>query len=90
VAKIWDRVVKKYSDVTSPPGGPCSSCSSGKACLGGCKAFHYIGKHDERCGETRFAEDHPHGLTVHELPVFPTASLTKKAGEYQGLLRVLP
>ena len=50
--------------------------------MGGCKAFHYTGKYDERCGETRFGEDRPHGLSVLPLPSYPTAPLHREAGKY--------
>lgn len=69
-ADIWERLVDRYSDETRPPGGACTSCGVLGACMGGCKAFHYIGKYDERCGETRFGETHPHGL-----PVSPVAAV---------------
>lgn len=68
-SSIWDRLVARYSDDTTPPTGACSGCDALAQCMGGCKAYHYIDKYDERCGETRFGEDHPHGLpvsSVHE------------------------
>ncbi len=61
---IWDRLTGRYSDEADPPGGACSGCGVLGACMGGCKAFHYVGKYDERCGETRFGEPGPHGLPV--------------------------
>lgn len=63
-AGIWGRLVDRYSDEAHPPDGACSGCGVLGACMGGCKAFQYIGKYDERCGETRFGETRPHGLPV--------------------------
>lgn len=59
---IWDRLVEKYSDEREPPTGACAQCGVLAQCMGGCKAYHYVGKYDERCGETRFGESAPHGL----------------------------
>lgn len=64
---IWQRLIDRYSDDTHPPGGACTGCDVLDACMGGCKAFHYIDKYDERCGETRFGETHPHGLPVYPI-----------------------
>jgi AdoMet-dependent heme synthase len=61
---IWQRLIDRYSDDIRPPGGACSGCRVLGACMGGCKAFHYVGKYDERCGESRFGEASPHGLPV--------------------------
>lgn len=83
---IWNRLVERYSDQKTPPTGPCSSCSVLSSCMGGCKAFHYNGKYDERCGETRFAEAQPHGLPLPLIPVHPTAPLRRQAGAYSGRL----
>lgn len=60
---IWERLCDRYSDRRDPPSGPCSSCSVKSACVGGCKAFHYNGKYDQRCGSQRFNEAAPHQLT---------------------------
>jgi radical SAM protein with 4Fe4S-binding SPASM domain len=80
---IWDRLIQRYSDRIHPPQGPCSGCGNLASCMGGCKAFHYNGKHDERCGETRFGASEPHGLVPLELPAYPTAALTNVAGVYK-------
>jgi AdoMet-dependent heme synthase len=61
-AVIWDRLVDRYSDEREPPTGACTGCGVLTACMGGCKAYHYVGKYDERCGERRFGEPEPHGL----------------------------
>lgn len=63
-AAIWDRLVDHYSDRREPPRGACTGCGVLSACMGGCKAYHYIDKYDERCGETRFGEAEPNGLPV--------------------------
>jgi AdoMet-dependent heme synthase len=63
-ADIWQRLIERYSDDAQPPGGACSGCGVLGACMGGCKAFHYVGKYDERCDETRFGEASPHGLSA--------------------------
>jgi radical SAM protein with 4Fe4S-binding SPASM domain len=83
---IWDRLVLRYSDTLNTPTGPCASCNNKPVCMGGCKAFHYNAKYDERCGETRFGENEPHGLPSSGLPLYPIAPLTRKAGEYVGSL----
>ncbi|BCL16666.1 radical SAM/SPASM domain-containing protein [Micromonospora sagamiensis] len=84
-AVIWDRLVDKYSDTRQPPTGACSGCGVLSACMGGCKAFHYIGKYDERCGETRFGERHPHGLPVAAVEqIVPD----RPAGAFLGMPRV--
>ncbi|KWX02264.1 hypothetical protein TH66_11025 [Carbonactinospora thermoautotrophica] len=74
-AVIWERLVDRYSDAKEPPTGPCVSCSVSGSCMGGCKAFHYSGKYDERCGAQRFGDDQPHGL--------PTSQVTISAPEPQ-------
>jgi radical SAM protein with 4Fe4S-binding SPASM domain len=79
---IWNRLVARYSDRIEPPGGPCSGCAHSTTCVGGCKAFHYNGKYDERCGETRFGHDEPHRMTKLSLPLYPEAPLHRKAGVY--------
>ncbi len=81
-AVIWDRLVHRYSDQENPPTGPCASCGVLAACMGGCKAFHYNAKYDERCGETRFGESDSHNLTVLTLPLYPTAAVSRKPGTY--------
>jgi radical SAM protein with 4Fe4S-binding SPASM domain len=63
-AVIWDRLVARYSDRVDPPRGACSDCSVLPACMGGCKAYHYVDKYDERCGQVRFGETEPHGWPV--------------------------
>jgi len=79
---IWKRLVKRYNDKDNPPDGPCSSCNALSSCMGGCKAFHYNAKYDERCGKRRFVENDPHNLTNLTLPAYPTAPLQKKAAKY--------
>lgn len=88
-ADIWARLVARYSDRVTPPDGPCTSCASNPACMGGCKAFHYNGKYDERCGETRFGDEEPHKTTRLSLPLYPEAPLRRDAGAYarSGRLR---
>jgi len=81
---IWDRLVARYSDRHHRPDGPCTGCTNLADCMGGCKAFHYNGRHDERCGETRFGEAVAHGLGLRPLPMYPTAPLRTKAGAYAG------
>jgi len=66
-ADIWRRLVDKYSDSREPPRGACTNCGVLSSCMGGCKAFHYVDKYDERCGETRFGESRPHGLPVTDV-----------------------
>ncbi|ONI91742.1 hypothetical protein ALI22I_07700 [Saccharothrix sp. ALI-22-I] len=63
-ADIWDRLVSRYSDRSEPPRGACTGCSELASCMGGCKAYHYVDKYDERCGQTRFGEATAHGLAV--------------------------
>lgn len=63
-AGIWQRLVERYSDELEPPTGACGGCGVLGKCMGGCKAYHYVGKYDERCGQTRFGESDPHGLAV--------------------------
>lgn len=65
-AEIWQRLVDRYSDANEPPTGPCGDCSVLGSCMGGCKAFHYSGKYDERCGSQRFRELRPHGLPTSD------------------------
>lgn len=59
---IWERLIDRYSDESEPPTGACTGCGVLSQCMGGCKAYHYAGKYDERCGETRFGESTSHGL----------------------------
>ncbi len=90
VAAIWERLTRTYSDEEDPPGGPCQSCASRPQCMGGCKAFHYTGKFDERCGERHFGAHADHGLEAMPLPAYPAAPQSRKAGEFaRGRLRVL-
>lgn len=81
-ANIWDRLVDRYSDERDPPGGACTGCSALTACMGGCKAFHYVGKYDERCGELRFGETQPHGLPVAS---FANVAPDRDAGVFLGM-----
>lgn len=62
--RIWARLVNQYSDELNPPTGACTGCSVLAKCMGGCKAYHYVDKYDERCGESRFGEQGAHGLPV--------------------------
>lgn len=82
---IWDRLVERYSDEREPPTGACTGCGTLASCMGGCKAFHYIGKWDERCGETRFGEPDPHGLPVAAVDAITPA---RAPGVFLGLPRV--
>lgn len=83
-ADIWRRLVNRYSDDREPPTGACSGCGVRSACTGGCKAFHYAGKYDERCGETRFGEAEPHGLPVAVVGSIPP---DRPAGTCLGMPR---
>ena len=83
---IWHRLVARYSDKTSPPDGPCTSCSTIGSCMGGCKAFHYNGKYDERCGAQRFNEDDPHGLEYGHRAI-PSNSPDRAPGVFLGMPR---
>jgi radical SAM protein with 4Fe4S-binding SPASM domain len=84
-ADIWARLVDKYSDIRQPPTGACSACGVLASCMGGCKAFHYAGKYDERCGETRFGEPHRHGLPVADVAkIVPD----RGAGVFLGMPKV--
>jgi len=85
--QIWDRLVARYSDRAHPPGGPCTSCSAAGPCMGGCKAFHYNGKYDERCGAQRFVEHAPHGLGTAERSI-PVNDPGRPAGVFIGLPRM--
>ncbi|TFF34571.1 radical SAM/SPASM domain-containing protein [Mucilaginibacter psychrotolerans] len=84
---IWDRLVKRYNDKDAPPDGPCSGCNAVRACVGGCKAFHYNGKYDERCGKRRFGEDSVHEVTELSLPNYPTAPSFKTAAKYNPRIK---
>lgn len=84
-ATIWDRLVERYSDEREPPTGACSGCGVLASCMGGCKAFHYIGKWDERCGETRFGELAPHGLRVSTVEA---VAPPRAPGVFLGMPRV--
>lgn len=86
-ADIWDRLVDRYSDRTTPPSGPCESCSALGPCMGGCKAFHYNGKYDERCGAQRIVDDDSHGLdTAHQS--IPVEQPSREPGVFVGLPRI--
>jgi len=80
--EIWSRLVDRYSDQKNPPTGACTNCGVLASCMGGCKAFHYVGKYDERCGETRFGEPEPHGLPV---AIVDTLQPTRKPGVFLGV-----
>lgn len=85
--QIWDRLIIRYSDRREPPRGPCTSCSALGPCMGGCKAFHYNGKYDERCGAQRFADAAPHRLdSAHR--AIPSKSPGRLPGVFLGLPRV--
>jgi radical SAM protein with 4Fe4S-binding SPASM domain len=84
--QIWDRLVSRYSDRLQPPGGPCTSCSALGPCMGGCKAFHYNGKYDERCGAQRFGETAPHGLDAAGRTI-PANAPGRAPGVFLGLPR---
>jgi radical SAM protein with 4Fe4S-binding SPASM domain len=81
-ADIWRRLVERYSDERQPPGGACSGCNVLAKCMGGCKAFHYVDKYDERCGESRFGEQRPHGLPV---ATFASINPGRDAGVFLGM-----
>ncbi|MFC3434020.1 radical SAM/SPASM domain-containing protein [Nocardia seriolae] len=85
--QIWDRLVARYSDTADPPSGPCGSCSALGSCMGGCKAFHYNGKYDERCGAQRFIDPAPHDLATAQAPI-PDTTPTRAPGVFVGLPRV--
>lgn len=89
LAEVWRRLVARYSDTVELPAGPCTKCTQMSSCMGGCKAFHYNAKYDERCGERRFGEERPHGATRLSLPLYPTAPLQRAAGTYTGRLQTL-
>lgn len=84
-AVIWERLVERYSDERKPPDGACSGCGVLAKCMGGCKAFHYVGKYDERCGETRFGGAAPHGLPV---ATFASLAPDREAGVFLGMPKV--
>jgi radical SAM protein with 4Fe4S-binding SPASM domain len=85
-AAIWDRLVNRYSDSAEPPTGPCGDCSVLGSCMGGCKAFHYTGKYDERCGAQRFDEHHPHGLSTSQISI-AAAEPSRAPGAFLGMPR---
>lgn len=85
-ASIWDRLVRRYSDTDDPPTGPCGSCSMLNSCMGGCKAFHYNGKYDERCGAQRFGDGQPHGLPSSQLTI-NAPEPTRAPGTFLGMPR---
>ncbi|MBI1758784.1 MAG: radical SAM protein [Actinobacteria bacterium] len=83
-AAIWGRLVTRYSDNRQPPTGACTGCGALATCMGGCKAYHYVGKYDERCGRTRFGEPVAHGLPVASVgSVLPD----REPGVFLGLPR---
>jgi radical SAM protein with 4Fe4S-binding SPASM domain len=84
---IWERLVARYSDRTDPPSGPCGSCSALGPCMGGCKAFHYNGKYDERCGAQRFADASPHGIGTGNRSI-PASTPDRAPGVFVGLPRL--
>jgi radical SAM protein with 4Fe4S-binding SPASM domain len=84
-AAIWDRLIARYSDEREPPTGACAGCGVLAKCMGGCKAYHYVGKYDERCGETRFGEPAPHGLPVSSVDAVVPG---RPPGVFLGLPRV--
>jgi len=84
---IWDRLVGRYSDTSTPPDGPCTSCSTLGPCMGGCKAFHYNGKYDERCGAQRFGEAAPHQLDSATRTI-PLNDPGRAPGVFLGLPRL--
>lgn len=66
-ADIWQRLIDRYSDDVEPPTGACTGCGVLSKCMGGCKAYHYVDKYDERCGETRFGDSAPHGIPAAQI-----------------------
>jgi radical SAM protein with 4Fe4S-binding SPASM domain len=84
-AAIWDRLVTRYSDEREPPTGACTGCGVLAKCMGGCKAYHYVGKYDERCGQTRFGESAEHGLPVASVE---TVVPDRAPGVFLGLPRL--
>jgi radical SAM protein with 4Fe4S-binding SPASM domain len=85
-ADIWDRLVSRYSDREHTPEGPCGSCSALSSCMGGCKAFHYNGKYDERCGAQRFVDVKQHGLDS-TFKTIPDNAPGRAPGVFLGLPR---
>ncbi|GAA1600381.1 GeoRSP system radical SAM/SPASM protein [Nocardia ninae] len=85
--QIWDRLVNRYSDRIESPSGPCGSCSALGPCMGGCKAFHYNGKYDERCGEQRFVDQESHQIGTSDKPI-PVSAPGRAPGVFVGLPRV--
>ena len=85
--QIWDRLVERYSDRREPPTGPCTSCSSLGPYMGGCKAFHYNGKYDERCGAQRFVDHGEHGLVTARMGI-PPSRKTQAPGAFLGVPRL--
>lgn len=86
IADIWARLVLRYSDDSNPPVGPCTSCRSRPVCMGGCKAFHYKAKYDERCGTQRFVDRLPHGLAIAGGPTV-MRDPTRAPGTFVGMPR---
>ncbi|WP_431953317.1 radical SAM/SPASM domain-containing protein [Nocardia lijiangensis] len=85
--QIWDRLVDRYSDRIESPSGPCGSCSALGPCMGGCKAFHYNGKYDERCGAQRFVDHAPHEVGTATKAI-PANEPVRAPGVFVGLPRV--
>lgn len=83
-AAIWNRLVERYSDRKQPPRGACSNCGVLSSCMGGCKAYHYVDKYDERCGEVRFGEQQAHGWPVASIDAVPP---DRSAGVFIGMPR---
>jgi AdoMet-dependent heme synthase len=83
---IWNRLVDRYSDEREPPTGACTGCGVAAKCMGGCKAYHYVGKYDERCGQTRFGEHDPHGLAAAAVPALVP---DRAAGVFLGMPRAI-
>jgi len=88
-SEIWTRLVDRYSDRREAPTGPCESCSAIGPCMGGCKAFHYNGKYDERCGSQRAVDDQSHNLGTADL-VIPACAPGHAPGTFLGLPRIRP
>jgi hypothetical protein len=55
--------------------------------MGGCKAFHYNGKYDERCGAQRFVDHGEHGLVTARMGI-PPSRKTQAPGAFLGVPRL--
>jgi len=84
---IWLRLVERYSDRRERPTGPCTSCSALGPCMGGCKAFHYNGKYDERCGAQRAVDPGPHHVGTGEYGI-PESEAPHAPGAFLGMPRL--